>query len=153
MSERNLIGHVYAAHKRPHLHMTAILALAAVVAVALFLGGVTQAHSVAYADANVLPKGFVVDGETQGRTANAEIRSDDHSSSSNSSDATAKHADSGESASTADASESQKESREGVQGIEILILAGIVLVAVFFVGWIVRLNANMRKMNDSMHSK
>ena len=134
MSEPNRAGHARRTQARSCLRATASLAAALLVLVALLFGGAMQNHSAAYADANATPSA----------TTSSETRSDERASSVS--------ADSGEPAESPSTNEKTAE-QKGVQGIEIAILAGIILVASLFVGWIVRLNVNMKKMNDSMRSK
>ena len=135
MNESNRTNHACRARKRPCVRMAAASAMALVVFFALLLGGVAHGHSVAYADASITPKAAVSSSSSQ---------SDNHNGASSN--------DSKSAESTNVAKDAAAE-QNGIQGIEVAIVAGIVVVAALFVGWIVRLNRNMREMKDSMHSK
>ena len=135
MSESNRTNHACGARKRPCVRMVAASAMALVVFLALLLGGVAHGHSVAYADTSITPKAAVSSSSSQ---------SDNHNGAS------------GNDSKPAESTNADKDAaaeQNGIQGIEVAIVAGIVVVAALFIGWIARLNRSMREMKDSMHSK
>ena len=151
MSMRNRIDHGCDARKEPRLRAAATLALAAAIVLMLAFPGSPLVHSVAYASVNKAPATAVAEDETHGQSARSDTQLS-YSSSTNGSGSANANADD-EPTGEAEAGDSTTAAPEGIRGFEAAVLAGIVVVAVFFVIWIVRLNMNMRKMSDSMHSR
>lgn len=134
MNMRNGVSRHHIPQGRAHMCALVVAIVVAILSFTLFAIQVTHTHLNAYADVFVVTQP-TDDGQSSTKTAGVESIEDNGT--------------------PLAASPTTANSASGAFGVsfEMLVVAGIVAVVVFFVAWIIRLNMNIRKMDDSMHTE